>query len=363
MQLDRSSIEHTDFSTVRRGYDPAEVRQRLGEIADAVEALRTDASSRQLSNAAEEVVRRIAEVTAEQLRAILDLAERSAADLRQQAEADATRITEEARQRAEETDEWVELQTARFRRAVAATEALADRMGAGASAIGADLEAITWLLDARPQRPALDSPAPAGHEPRSLPALAETAGREAAANTAGDRSGRAEPASGGDEEPGDRAEPATGESQRAGSAASAEEEPESAPGEDETRGSVARRDDEESGSQVMRSVSRADAGDSVAGRGRDTGWRQTGAASGGNHGQSSPEASPHYRSWKMRTAAFEMAAGGADHGEVARHLYTEFRLNDDDVALVDSIVEEAFQNIKDLRPDDRPRGLRRLLGE
>ena len=258
--------------------------------------------------------------SAEQLRAVLEAAEQSATDMRQRAdaeatriveeaferaaetdessadihrraEAEATRIVEEARQRAAETDEWAELQAEGLRQAVAAAGALADRMGAGASAIGADLEAITWILEARPPRPGLDSPASAGNEPRSRLALPETSGPGAGAPT--DRSGGAGPAA-------------------------------------ETR-----------------SASR----------------RQTGAPSAGSHGQSSPDASLHHRSWKMRTAAFEMAVGGADRGEVARHLYTEFRLNDDeDVALVDSIVEEAFQNLEDIPPDERPRMLRRLFG-
>lgn len=374
LRLDRSSIEHTDFSITRRGYDPAEVRQRLGEIADAIEARRTDEHARRLSSAAEEQVRRIAEVTTEQLRAVLEAAEQSARDVCQRAEAEATRITEEARQRATETDEgaadvcqqaeaeatriieeahrravetdeWAEQQAVSVRHAIAAAEALADRMGAGASAIGADLEAITSVLEARPPRPALNSPAMAGDEPRSPLALPETAGPGAGATSAGDRSDAAQPASGGGKEPGDLAETATPKSPRR--SAASEEELDPAPGEQEAHDSVEGREEGESEPQGTGGASR----------------RQRGAASAGTNGQSSPEASLHHRSWKMRTTAFEMAVGGADRGEVARHLYAEFQLNDDDdAALVDSTIEEAFQNLEDTPPDERPRMLRRMFG-
>ena len=79
----------------RPGTGPAEVRERLGEIADAVEALQVGERSWQPSNEAAEQVRRIAEVTSEQLRAVLEAAELSAADMRQRAEAEATMIVEE----------------------------------------------------------------------------------------------------------------------------------------------------------------------------------------------------------------------------------------------------------------------------
>ena len=330
LRLDRSSIEHTDFSITRRGYDPAEVRQRLGEIADAIEARLTDEQPRRLSSAAEEQVRRITEVTTEQLRAVLEAAEQSARDVCQRAEAEATRITEEARQRATETDEgaadvcqqaeaeatriiqeahrravetdeWAEQQAVAVRHAIAAAEALADRMGAGASAIGADLEAITWVLEARPPRPALNAPAMGGDEPRSPLALPETAGPGAGATSAGDRSDAAQPASGGGKEPGDLAETATRKSPRR--SAASEGQPDPAPGEQEAHDSVEGREEGKSEPQGTGGASR----------------RQR-RASAGTNGQSSPEASLHHRSWKMRTTAFEMAVGGADRGEVALSL-------------------------------------------
>ena len=321
MLPERSSIEHIDFSVVRRGYDPAEVRQRLGEIADAVEALKAAERSRQPSNMAAEQVRQIADVAAEQLREVLEAAEQSAADMRRRAEAEAGRIIEEARQRAEESDDWAQLQAVGIRRAIAAAGGLADRMGAGASSLTADLEAITWILDTRPPRPALNAPPPASHEPQTP--LAITAGRGGAAANASDRSAGAEPASGAIEGPAQGAEPASGAIEEPAEPAQA------ASGEPQRPPSAASADEQE------------------------------GPAAGD---QSPPDASLHHWWWKMRTAAFEMAVAGADRSEVADHLYTTFKLGDGDVAVVDSIIAEAFQNVANLPSDDRPGGLRRLLG-
>jgi DivIVA domain-containing protein len=67
--LDRSSIQRSDFPTVRRGYEPGAVDAHLRELADEVEGMRP--SAQPVAAQASAQVQRIieaAETTAEQLR-------------------------------------------------------------------------------------------------------------------------------------------------------------------------------------------------------------------------------------------------------------------------------------------------------
>jgi DivIVA domain-containing protein len=68
--LDRSSIQRSDFPTVRRGYDPAAVDRHLSEVADQMESTRRSAGQPVAAAASAQVQRIIeaAEATAEQLR-------------------------------------------------------------------------------------------------------------------------------------------------------------------------------------------------------------------------------------------------------------------------------------------------------
>jgi DivIVA domain-containing protein len=68
--LDRSSIQRSDFPTVRRGYDPAAVDRHLSEVADQMEGARRSAGQPVAAAASAQVQRIIeaAESTAEQLR-------------------------------------------------------------------------------------------------------------------------------------------------------------------------------------------------------------------------------------------------------------------------------------------------------
>lgn len=80
MALDRASITRRDFPTNRRGYEPAAVDAHLAALADEVQELerRAAASSAPLSAA-----------TGEQIRAIVEAAERSVAGMRADAELEA----------------------------------------------------------------------------------------------------------------------------------------------------------------------------------------------------------------------------------------------------------------------------------
>ncbi len=79
--MDRQSIERRDFSFARRGYEPAEVDAHLRRVADEVETLES-AERPGLAAAA-----------SEQVRAIVDAAESTAAEIRREAEESARRTT------------------------------------------------------------------------------------------------------------------------------------------------------------------------------------------------------------------------------------------------------------------------------
>jgi DivIVA domain-containing protein len=69
--VDRDDIERSDFPAARRGYDPAAVHEHLRRVADGFDAL-----------AREKPAGGMAAATSEQVRAILEAAERGAAELR-----------------------------------------------------------------------------------------------------------------------------------------------------------------------------------------------------------------------------------------------------------------------------------------
>ncbi|MEA2290704.1 MAG: hypothetical protein QOD55_2701 [Solirubrobacteraceae bacterium] len=79
MALDRQSVARRDFPMARRGYEPAAVDAHLAALADEVEELR--------GRAAPGVA--LATQAGEQVRAILEAAERSAEGIREDAAADA----------------------------------------------------------------------------------------------------------------------------------------------------------------------------------------------------------------------------------------------------------------------------------
>jgi DivIVA domain-containing protein len=68
--IDRSSIQRSDFPTVRRGYEPGAVDAHLRDVADEVDGLRRPGAQPVASQASAQVQRIIeaAETTAEQLR-------------------------------------------------------------------------------------------------------------------------------------------------------------------------------------------------------------------------------------------------------------------------------------------------------
>jgi DivIVA domain-containing protein len=92
--VDREAIERRDFPVGRRGYDPAAVAAHLRAVADEMDGLRERAAAPQRSSAG------LAAGASERVREILEAAEHSAAEIRDQAGRDASehvgRVTEAA---------------------------------------------------------------------------------------------------------------------------------------------------------------------------------------------------------------------------------------------------------------------------
>jgi DivIVA domain-containing protein len=135
VELDRHYIERNDFSAVRRGYDPEEVDRHLGEIAEAVQALKREAKRSPSSMAAQ---------AAEQVRGIVEAAERSASEITEGADDEARRITDDANNRARDTREKADRDALdRVQAAEDSTQGVLDR----ANAVKAEIDRM--LDDAR----------------------------------------------------------------------------------------------------------------------------------------------------------------------------------------------------------------------
>ena len=111
MELERQFIERTEFSPVRKGYDPDEVDQHLREIAQAVEELKRSQQASAPTSAGS-----VAGAAAEQVRAIVEAAESSAAQIEADARAEADRLTSEATRAAEEERNTAHDEAERVRR-------------------------------------------------------------------------------------------------------------------------------------------------------------------------------------------------------------------------------------------------------
>jgi DivIVA domain-containing protein len=94
--LDRQSIEKKDFPVGRRGYDPEAVDAHLSTLADEIADLKRTARRRSDT---------LASSASEQVRAIVEAAESSAADIQRDAENEAREIREEANSEAQATRE------------------------------------------------------------------------------------------------------------------------------------------------------------------------------------------------------------------------------------------------------------------
>ena len=93
MELERRDIQRTDFASVRRGYDPAEVDEHLRAIADAAEQNQEAPGENTPAGAAARGVKKI-----------LESAEKVAAEIEQAAREEAERIEAAARSEIEQIE-------------------------------------------------------------------------------------------------------------------------------------------------------------------------------------------------------------------------------------------------------------------
>ena len=96
MALDRQSIEKKDFPIGRRGYDPDAVDAHLSALAEEVSDFKRSARRRSDT---------LASSASDQVRAIVEAAETSAADIQRDAETEAREIRQEASTEAQTTRE------------------------------------------------------------------------------------------------------------------------------------------------------------------------------------------------------------------------------------------------------------------
>lgn len=133
MTLDRQSIEKRDFPIGRRGYDPDAVDAHLSQLADQVDELKV--ASRRHSET-------LASSAGERVRAIVEAAEASAAEIQRQAEEDARATRAEAAQDAHATRDGATAQAHEYvSRVSESTAAMLQRLNAMESE-------MTTLIDA-----------------------------------------------------------------------------------------------------------------------------------------------------------------------------------------------------------------------
>jgi DivIVA domain-containing protein len=135
MPLDRQTIEKRDFPIGRRGYEPEAVDEHLARLADELEALKRQSTRRSPDS--------IAVVASQQVAAIVQAAETTAADLERQAEEEAQRIRHEAESEARSTrDEAVAESQAHVGRVSESVAHMLQRVEAMESELGALVESL-----------------------------------------------------------------------------------------------------------------------------------------------------------------------------------------------------------------------------
>jgi DivIVA domain-containing protein len=132
--LDRQSIEKKDFPVGRRGYDPEAVDLHLSGLADEIADLKRTARRRSDT---------LASSASDQVRAIVEAAENSAADIQRDAENDAREIRDEANSEAQYTREQATEQAREYVGKVSeSTDTMLKRVDAMENELGSLIEAL-----------------------------------------------------------------------------------------------------------------------------------------------------------------------------------------------------------------------------
>ena len=137
MPLDRQDIERRDFPISRRGYEPDAVDAHLRRLADEVDGLRRAQQQPQRGGDS------LASAASEQVRAIVEAAETTAADIQRQADDEARSIREDAESQAERTRSEAAAQAREHVANVSeATQVMLQRVDAMESELGALIESL-----------------------------------------------------------------------------------------------------------------------------------------------------------------------------------------------------------------------------
>ncbi len=165
MQLDRQSIERSDFTLVRRGYDPAAVSAHLQSLAAAVQEL----SQRAASAGAEPS---LGTAAAAQVRGILEAAQTTAAEIEREAQQDAQRTREEAAGELDRARAHVETLARAAAALLAQVQSLDGEVGALARSLRAEGASQQDMSPGDAPLEDMSQPAPAAEDEReiSLPA-------------------------------------------------------------------------------------------------------------------------------------------------------------------------------------------------
>jgi DivIVA domain-containing protein len=208
--LDKESIEKQDFPMARRGYDPEAVDAHLSAVAEEFE---------QLSRSVRRGGGTLAGAASDQVRAIVEAAEATAAQVRSEAEEDARRIRSEARndakaaqasaaaragERVSQVSESASAMLERIEAIDRELSALLDELRAGATRVGAELSHLQESLqdttavgavavagsepepaapEPRAPEPEPPAPDPAPPEPEPAPGRARATAKPAGAST------------------------------------------------------------------------------------------------------------------------------------------------------------------------------------
>ena len=135
MPLDRQSIEKRDFPIGRRGYEPEAVDEHLSRLANEVDSLRRQSERRSPES--------LAAVASQQVAAIVQAAETTAADLERDARDEADRIRQDAERDAASTrDDAVKRSQAHVQRVSEATTQMLQRVDAMQSEVNTMSDAL-----------------------------------------------------------------------------------------------------------------------------------------------------------------------------------------------------------------------------
>jgi DivIVA domain-containing protein len=149
--LDRQTIMRDDFPSNRRGYDPAAVDAHLDRIADAVDDLRRQAA----------VPAPLSAQAGEQVKAIVEAAERGAQEIRDAAQAEAREHVANVTAAADRLRERIEQMERDMTQLVIDLREGADRLRGDLDGLQAGTDALSTARGA-----ARAAPMPSPHEPR-----------------------------------------------------------------------------------------------------------------------------------------------------------------------------------------------------